>query len=303
MNCSLDEDFIGLDIDFPASSNSVCIRPAIIIRDLDSFCQKMIDTRNQDLFRVKLKIFADRGGDFFKLGIGTIDVKQYFNHEDNKRARYSNGIAPKVLKDTSVDKTLIIGIVPNLEENYSNCSELWKMINFSKVKFKLCSDLKLWNIMIGLSSHSSKCPCCFCNQRTDDENWLFKAGTKHTLGSIRAKSEAWRRNGGKKQDIQIYDNTINHPLIDGDDSVSVLDVCNVPELHLYTELVNLLWNKLASLWGEENWEPFPRAHSLIQVKIHGGEFEGNQCRQLLRLTDVLRDVLPEELKMFCDAFD
>ena len=80
-----------------------------------------------------------------------------------------------------------------------------------------------------------------------------------------------------------------------------MEVCNIPELHLYTGTINLLWNNLATRWGQEKWEIFLERNSLVRQKLHGGEFEGHQCKRLMRLANKLRDALPKDLWGFYDA--
>ena len=38
-----------------------------------------------------------------------------------------------------------------------------------------------------------------------------------------------------------------------------------------------------------------------QTKHHGEEFEENQCKRLMRLTNKLKDALPEDMRGFCNA--
>ena len=82
----------------------------------------MIEKRKQDTFNVKVKVFVDGGGGFFKLGIGTVDVASYFSDNITKRSNYIKGICPNLKKEMSIDQTLLLGIVPNTQENYDNCA-------------------------------------------------------------------------------------------------------------------------------------------------------------------------------------
>ena len=80
-----------------------------------------------------------------------------------------------------------------------------------------------------------------------------------------------------------------------------MEVCNIPELHLYTGTTNLFWNNLTTRWGQEKWEIFFERNSLVRQKHHGEEFEENQCKRLMRLTNKLKDALPEDMRGFCNA--
>ena len=123
----------------------------------------MIEKRKQDAFNVKVKVFVDGGGGFFKLGIGTVDVASYFSGDITKRSNNTKGICLNLKKETSVDQTLLLGIVPNILENYDNCAVILKSIDLRNIQFTLCANLKLFNLILGLQNHTSKYPCCFCN--------------------------------------------------------------------------------------------------------------------------------------------
>lgn len=250
-----------------------------------------------------VKLYADGGGGTFKLGLGVINTENYFKEEGVKRNCYSQGICPEIRKETSANKTLIIGIVPDMKENYENCQTVWTKAGLSDLSYKLCADLKLLNIIVGLQSNSSKHPCCFCNKRSDLEDFLFESGELRTLGSIRSSRDAWILHGQKDLNLKEFDNCQHLPLIEGHDGTRIIDVCSIPELHIFQGCTNILWNNLSNRWGTEGWEPFLIKHGLFRAKYHGGEFEGPQCKRLLSLSDELRDDLPEHLRGFCDAFD
>ena len=75
-----------------------------------------------------VKVFVDSGG-FFKLGIGTVDVASYFSGDITKRSNYTKVIFLK--KETSVDQTMLLVIVPNIQENYDNCAVIFKSIDLN----------------------------------------------------------------------------------------------------------------------------------------------------------------------------
>ena len=58
----------------------------------------MIEERKQDAFNVKVKVFVDGGGGFFKLGIGTVDEVSYFSGDITKRSNYTKGICLNLKK-------------------------------------------------------------------------------------------------------------------------------------------------------------------------------------------------------------
>ena len=91
-------------------------------------------------------------------------------------------------KDGGVKKLVIIGIVQEIAETYYNTKTILNLLNIEKIDFVIATDYKLCNILLGLSSHSSKykCPYCkvpsdqFCNHRRE-----VLPSDLRTLGDIR----------------------------------------------------------------------------------------------------------------------
>jgi hypothetical protein len=76
-------------------------------------------------------------------------------------------------KETSVKKMFLIAIAPKTTENYENVQKIFKILNLVEpkiddVRLTIASDLKLINIILGLMSHGSLHPCCYCDQCRDD---------------------------------------------------------------------------------------------------------------------------------------
>ena len=54
---------------------------------------------------------------------------------------------------------IILAIVANVPESYHNIKIIMNLTNINEIEFTLSQDLKLTNIIIGITSHSSKYPC------------------------------------------------------------------------------------------------------------------------------------------------
>ena len=189
----------------------------------------------------------------------------YFSGDITKRSNYTKGICPKLKKETSVDQTLLLGNFPNIQENHDNCAVFFKSIDLKNIQFTLCADLKL-NLILGLQNHTSKYPCCFCNKSTDCVDWLFSTGDKRTFGSIRQQNLVWKQGCNSDSSLKEFYNCKNQPLLPGDDETEVMEICNIPELHLYKGTINLLWNHLATRWVQEKWKIFLKRNSHVRQK-------------------------------------
>ena len=117
---------------------------------------------------IECKVGVDGGGGFLKICLNI------FSHEDfkdtpasSKRRKYSDGICLKDSKNTSVNKLLILAIVPGLPEKYEHISRLFDILKLDQLeeeyyKIRYAADLKMINLLLGLMAHSSAHPCSWC---------------------------------------------------------------------------------------------------------------------------------------------
>ena len=203
-------------------------------------------------------------------------------------------------KDTGVKKCFIIGLVPEVAENYINVKTLWSSTGVHNLqrRFTIASDLKLCNILLGLMSHASLHPCCWCDI---DKNHLSERGNDRTLGNLKHLYTGFQTAGVDARDAKHYGNVIHLPIVSGHDRTSILDVIPPPELHLMTGPVYAMYSSMKKLWPEcEEW--LNRCHVQADV-IHGGSFTGNTSRKLLKNVGILRDMkYPRKCASFIDAF-
>ena len=130
----------------------------VICNDLNALIDTMIETRGIKEDDMLVRIGLDGGGGFMKICLSVFDMNCAQNREYGKRLE-------EKFKDSGVKKVMIIAIVPEIQGNYVNVKRLWLESGIDKLKrnFTIATDLKLCNILLGLMSHSSTHPCCWCN--------------------------------------------------------------------------------------------------------------------------------------------
>ena len=84
-----------------------------------------------------------------------------------------------------------------------------------------------------------------------------------------------------------------------DDETPVLHIVPPPELHLMMGPVNHLYNEMNKFWPQS--EDWLKLCFVKKSDYHGGAFEGNDCRKLLKNTDSLREICPKEHKRYFDT--
>ena len=70
----------------------------------------------------------------------------------------------------------VIGLVADVPENYVNVKRLW-------LRYTVATVLKLCNILVGMMSHSSSHPCCWCDTHKSN---LKNKGNQRTITSLMA---------------------------------------------------------------------------------------------------------------------
>ena len=65
--------------------------------------------------------------------------------------------------------------------------------------------------------------------------------------------------------------------------------------------VNHIYDELNKVWV--NSEQWLDAINVKKVDYHGGQFEGNECRAILKNIQVLRELCPPQFSQFVAVFD
>lgn len=243
-----------------------------------------------------IKIGIDGGGGFLKFCMSIFDI-------DNLVSINKTGLSKKI-KDSGVKKVFLIGAVPDVPENYANVKQLWIKLGLQQLnrKFTIATDLKLCNILLGLMSHSSSHPCCWCDIKKGE---LRRKGKQRTIANLNSMYWNYFEAHVDKKDAKLYGNVIHPPIISDnfDDSTSVIEVIPPPELHLLIGPVNTLYNELEQIWPQS--QDWLKACNVKKTEYHGESFEGNESRALLRNVDRLEELLPAtdlKVRRYCIAF-
>ena len=145
------------------------------------------------------------------------------------------------------------------------------------MKAIVACNLKLVNILCGLQAHSSSHPCSWCS--TDFTN-LEKAGALRTLGPLRESYKSFLSAGSILAKAKHTGNVVHPPILSGADDTLILDTLPPLELHHLLGVVNHIFQKMKSVWP--NAEKWPTSLNMKLSPYHGGMFEENDSRKLLR---------------------
>ena len=270
-------------------------RYSVLCNDVSGFIDLILEKRDREWGEnILLRIGLDGGGGFFKIMLSVFD-------KDDPYPNVNTALSKK-FKESGVKKAFIIALVPKISENYINVKRLWINLKLQDLRFRqftIATDLKLCNIILGMMSHSSCHPCCWCD--TDKDN-LNKKGTARTIGSLMNLFWEYFEAGCSKNEARKFGNVIHPPMLyddQGDDETLVIRLLPPPELHLMTGPVNTMLNGLESVWSQS--ETWLKSCNVKKSEYHGGQLTGNDCRQLLKNVSKI-DNPTGMTKRYADAF-
>ncbi|CAH0556707.1 unnamed protein product [Brassicogethes aeneus] len=282
--------------------------------DMEGLLAAVLEKREQ-IGVPTVKVMADGGQGFFKICI-TILPENYSPDLDrglenteliqedgegndqgeikSQRSLYVNGGSiGKKGKLTSVNRLIMLCIVPQVKETYENVQLMFRLTNLNAISFKFVSDFKLILLINGQQTATATYPCPYCFITLNDLR--YDMTVKETYGDLKRSYAKFCFEGKNKKLAKECHSTINLPLFEEADDMYVIEKCIIPELHLLQGFVNhLFWDGLVPLLGRDRALLWPKKLSLIAKNYHGDIFEGNACRKLLKKSDILTD--PEIIK-------
>ena len=107
-------------------------------------------------------------------------------------------------KHSGVNKVIVLAMVEKMKENNDNLREILELIKFSDCKFVLACDLAIYNAMLGLSTHSGKYACMYCESKCG-----LYSGKLRSLGSLALNYQNYVRSGSIKKNMCKFLNVIN----------------------------------------------------------------------------------------------
>lgn len=76
-------------------------------------------------------------------------------------------------KLTGVKKVIVLAYVPDMQESHFNLGVLYNALRLNDLKCYLSCDLKVLNLMVGLSGHGGVHSCLYCNGTMKEAGELF----------------------------------------------------------------------------------------------------------------------------------
>ncbi|KAJ8685580.1 hypothetical protein QAD02_021373 [Eretmocerus hayati] len=216
----------------------------VICKDIEGLFSHIQQLRGTK--KVHKKIGLDGGGGFMKICASLQSLDEDCTtlaqpSRKRKRQTYEEGIAAQDFRDSGVKKLLILAVVENAQENSENVRKLWKSLKLDELDFTIATDLKLANILAGLMSHSSTCPCCWCDVEKDN---LSRCGNYRTWEDCEDQFKKWQKSGSNKKQAKKFKNCVNEPIIQKKDGSEIIETIPPPQLHVMIGVFNHIYKHL-----------------------------------------------------------
>ena len=184
-----------------------------------------------------------------------------------------------------------------MQENHHNLRIICELLDLHKLNFVVASDLKLLNVLVGLSGHGGKYACVYC----EGEKKL-DSGTLRTFGSIIEHNQDYVSAGCPTARMQQYKNISEDQL--------VLAMIPPPELHLLMGSTNVklevICSYLEKLGLEQHLWEWCSQHRVTRRGYNGkNRLDGNNSNSFLKQMEKLTDMdwWPSELDPVLDCLN
>ena len=158
-------------------------------------------------------------------------------------------------------------------------------------------DLKVIGNLTGIQQASAKHPCPYChwvsNYGAGNSSKPAKPAKTRTFGSNRSNYEKWMKKGANRKKAMDFFNCVELPLVAYDDKDLIMDKLPPPELHIFTGIVNHMYDGMLSDPQLCNFaEKWADNLGVTRRFCPGHAFVGNHCRRLLKNVDRLLETNP-----------
>ena len=123
---------------------------------------------------------------------------------------------------------------------------MWNVLKLEQLdNFTIAADMKMANLLCGISSHSSTHPCIYCDWSKSDPRGSVKS---RTFEEIRTLSQEWKNQGQAPSRLKTFKNCQNFPIVKSKEYI--MKIFPIPELHCLIGIVNRLYDNLLKVFPE-----------------------------------------------------
>ena len=128
----------------------------------------------------------------------------------------------------------------SLNEKYHNLRLIVDNLNISSLDYIVSEDLKVLLQMVGKQTATSEYPCPYCMTSSPD----FQKADHYTLESLCRMYDQWMADGANLIKAKKYSNVVYPPLITGDKDKKILELVNIPGLHILLGVIDKILKEI-----------------------------------------------------------
>ena len=252
-------------------------RDLVFLKDPVSFIEHVIQERGLKRDKVIVRIGLDGGQGSFKV-VASVFETDY----DPAIERPGNML-------TGANRLLVMAIAEDIQELYDNLRLVVDKLQLDKIEFSMAADIKLINAYSGISSHSGKFACPYC-----EGEMTLQSARLRTFGNLAERYAEYEAAGSNKKNMMHFKNVIHKCLMKGDPDTTIMSAIRLPELHLLMGLVNWALEWLYKVVPKDELLAKMR-HKGISIRgYHGGGLDGGNSNLFLKHLNYLAEGTPEK---------
>ena len=223
-------------------------RNLVFVKDSSDFVMNIISKRVLNPYNTIIRVSIDGGGGSLKICVNIFDADELKVNSSNIKNRSKRRGSDEYI-GSGVQRIQFIAIAEDVPETYQNIKQILDIIQLDSLGFHSAWDLKLANMIMGLSGYGGIHACLYCESEKS-----INAGTLRTFGSLDIHLSEFQAAGEKKETAQLYKNVIRKRLIHLDEDPEVKAINKIPpsSLHIFMGFINVLSDLVFTLWPNFN---------------------------------------------------
>ena len=135
-------------------------RVASVCHNVEGLISHLMELREINPDEQQVLFGFDDGGGSEKLMMLVMSLSDH-DEPEKKRPKYSDGVFSQSLKNTGVQKLILLADVPDCQEHHENIKQILDEVNISGVDFSECTDIKMMLILLGKQGGNATHNCIF----------------------------------------------------------------------------------------------------------------------------------------------
>ena len=255
----------------------------VYLKDPVAFIEHVIKERGLDKEKVLVRIGLDGGQGSFKV------VASVFETDYDPEITFASKKEGPGNRLTGSNRLLVLALAEDLQEQYENMRTIVEKLQLNAIECSFACDLKLINCVLGISSHSGKFACPYC-----EGEMTLQPGVLRTFGGLDRRLADFEAGGSKMKRMQDHKNVIHKCLLVGAPGSFILFTIPLPELHLLMGEVNWGVEALYKVVDVNELQRRMRVKGISIHGYHGGGLDGGNSNLFLKHLAFLSEGTPPE---------